>query len=82
MTPEDNAPIVAYLASDEAANINGCTFQVWKGIIHLLNDPTPVRSIYKTVEWTVDELREVMPKTLAKDLINPAPPEPPKEPKS
>ena len=78
-TPEDNAPLLVYLASDEAANINGCTFWVFGNKIHLYSDPIPLKTLYKVGRWTVDELRDIMPKSLAKDLVNPAPPEPPKE---
>ncbi len=79
MKSEENAPLVAWLASDEAANVNGCTFQVFGKVIHLISDPVPVKSIYTSKEWSLDELKEIMPRTLAKDLVNPAPPEPPKE---
>ena len=33
MNPEDVAPMVAYLASDQASNINGQTFLVYGGTI-------------------------------------------------
>jgi NAD(P)-dependent dehydrogenase (short-subunit alcohol dehydrogenase family) len=79
MAPEDNAPLLVYLASDEAANINGCTFWVLGNRIHLYSDPVPVKTIYKAERFTVDDLRALMPKSLAADLVNPAPPAPPKE---
>ncbi len=79
MAPEDNAPLVVYLASDEAANINGATFQIWKGKIHLFTELVPIKTIEKAERWTVAELREAVPQSLVKDYVNPAPPEPPKE---
>ncbi|MFN3974868.1 MAG: SDR family NAD(P)-dependent oxidoreductase [Dehalococcoidia bacterium] len=76
--PEDIAPFVAYLASDFAANINGQVFLVYGDTIALMSQPRLIKTIYKpTGYWTVEELREVLPKTLAKGLVNPAPPQPP-----
>ncbi|GBD11019.1 Putative short-chain type dehydrogenase/reductase [bacterium HR23] len=76
--PEDVAPFVAYLASDFASNINGQIFLVYGDTIALMSQPRLIKTIYKpTGYWTVEELREVLPKTLAKGLVNPAPPQPP-----
>ena len=68
------APIVVYLATDAAANINGCTFGAGGGRISLHTDPVPIKSIFKEGRWTLDELIRVMPTTLAAGLVNPAPP--------
>lgn len=59
--PEDIAPLVVYLASDEAANITGRTFFVRRGEISLCCEPTPIRTIYKDGTWTVDEIAHVLP---------------------
>ncbi|MBI2907286.1 MAG: SDR family oxidoreductase [Chloroflexi bacterium] len=75
--PDDVAPFVVYLAGDEADSINGQLFYVSGGEVSLLCHPTPVKSIYKVGRWTLDELLKIVPATLAKDLINPAPPQPP-----
>ena len=72
--PEDVAPIVVYLCTDAAANINGCTFGARGGQISLHTDPVPIKTIYKDGRWTLDELLTIMPSTLAADLVNPAPP--------
>ncbi len=72
--PEDVAPIVVFLATDSAANINGCIFDSFGGEIALYNHPTPVKSIYKEGRWTLDELLRIIPTTLAVGLVNPAPP--------
>ena len=83
LPPEAISPLVVFLCTDEAANINGCNFGVRGGEIHLYSEPAPIRSIYKNIErdglWTVDELCELIPKSLAAGLVNPAPPQPPKE---
>jgi len=76
--PEDIAPFVVYLATDEAANINGCTFLVTGDQIALYSEPVAMKTIYKAGVWTLDELSAVVPSTLAAGLVNPAPPEPPK----
>lgn len=73
---EDIAPFVVYLASDEAASINGQLFYVSGGEVSLLSQPKPVKSIYKMGRWTFAELVEAVPSTLAKDIVNPAPPQP------
>jgi NAD(P)-dependent dehydrogenase (short-subunit alcohol dehydrogenase family) len=71
--PEDVAPIVAYLATDAAADVNGQTFLVNGGMIARLNDPTPVRTIQKPDRWTPQEIALLFPRTLGMDLVNPAP---------
>jgi NAD(P)-dependent dehydrogenase (short-subunit alcohol dehydrogenase family) len=73
--PEAVSPLVVFLCTDEAANINGCTFNAGGGEIHLMSDPTMMRTIFKAGIWTVDELCKVVPKTLAVGLVNPSPPQ-------
>jgi len=68
LAPEDNAPLVVYLASDHASNVSGCTFLIKKGLIQLYSDPMPVRTIYKPDRWTVTELIDIMPKSLTYGL--------------
>jgi len=76
--PDDIAPFVAYLATDEAANINGCTFFVAGNQISLSSEPVETKVIYKQGPWSVDELVSVVPRTLAAGLVNPSPPQPAK----
>ncbi len=76
--PDDIAPFVVYLATDEAANINGCTFFVAGNQISLSTEPVEAKIIYKQGPWTVDELVSVVPRTLAAGLVNPSPPQPAK----
>lgn len=80
--PEYVPPMVVYLASDAAANINGQVFHIEKGRAAIYSEPIEVRAIYKTVEngmFRVEELEEFVPKTLLTGYVNPAPAEPPKE---
>ncbi len=73
--PDDVAPIVVYLASDDAANVNGQFFLCAGGSISLLSQPRAVKTIFKPdAAWTLDELEEIVPLTLAEGLTNPAPP--------
>jgi len=71
--PEDVAPMVVWLASDEAAHVNGHIFHVTEGLVTLLNEPEEVKSIHKDGKWTVEELVRVVPVTLGFELHNPAP---------
>ena len=71
--PEDIAPMVAWLASSEAAHVNGHVFHVTEGLINLLNEPEPVKTIQKHGKWTVEELARVFPATIGLELHNPAP---------
>jgi len=56
-SPEDIAPLVVYLATDEAQNISGCTFAVRRGEVSLLTEPSPAKTVNNNGNvWTVDEL--------------------------
>ena len=71
--PDDIAPMVVWLASDEAAHVNGHVFHVTEGLVNLLNEPQPVKTIQKQGKWTVEELARVFPTTIGLELYNPAP---------
>ena len=71
--PDDIAPMVTWLASDAAAHVNGHVFHVTEGLVTLLNEPEPVKTINKEGKWTVEELARVVPVTLGFELHNPAP---------
>jgi NAD(P)-dependent dehydrogenase (short-subunit alcohol dehydrogenase family) len=76
MKPEGIAPLVVWLASDEAANVNGRTFFVEKGRVGLYSEPVLEKQLVKPGGWTIDELFMFMPGTMTKDLVNPDPPQP------
>ena len=76
---EDVAPMVTWLASDEAAHVNGHVFHVTEGLVSLMNEPEPVKSISKDGKWTVEDLARVFPPTLGMELFNPAPAQPPSQ---
>ena len=66
--PEEIAPIVCYLATDEAENISGKVFGASRGRIALYTDPEEKKGIYKDGIWTLEELIKLFPKTLGQDL--------------
>ena len=73
LDPDDVAPMVAFLASDEAANVNGQLFLCTGKAYALLSQPRPVSTIYKPGRWTVDELMTTVPSSLMLGVANPAP---------
>lgn len=72
--PEYIAPMVCYLATDGAWNINGQIFNVSGGTVALLNHPTPLRTIWKPGMWTLEELNQFVPAQLMAGMPNPAAP--------
>jgi len=70
--PEFFAALVVYLATDEAANINGRVLRCGGGVVALHAEPYELKGIYKDHKkygpWTLDELTELIPKTIARDL--------------
>jgi NAD(P)-dependent dehydrogenase (short-subunit alcohol dehydrogenase family) len=70
---EDVAPFVTWLASGESSHVNGHVFHVTDGLVTLLNEPGPVRTITRDGRWTVEELVRVFPATIGVELYNPAP---------
>ena len=67
--PEAVAPVVAWLASDEAANVNGQIVHVAGGVLGLMSQPAVARSMTKSGSpWSVEEIAAVFPTTLGVDL--------------
>jgi NAD(P)-dependent dehydrogenase (short-subunit alcohol dehydrogenase family) len=66
--PEEIPPIVLYLATDQAENINGRVFGATRGRIALYSEPQEIRGIYKDGVWTLEELMKLIPRTLARGL--------------
>ena len=77
--PEAVAPMVVWLATDAAKDINGYIFGASGGSIQLYSHPQPIKRIQKMGIWTQNELRGAI-RTLTQDLVNPAPPAPPRPP--
>jgi NAD(P)-dependent dehydrogenase (short-subunit alcohol dehydrogenase family) len=68
LNPEDIAPMVVYLASEQANHINGCIFEVWSGHVGIFQEPPPVANVInKEGPWTVEELIAKVPESLTKN---------------
>jgi hypothetical protein len=66
-----HAPLVVWLASDESANVTGRTFFVSTGRIGLYSEPVEEKIWVKGGGgWTIDEMFQFMPTTLAAGLVN------------
>ena len=68
--PEAIAPLVVWLCTDEAANINGRNFLVAGNQIGLYSEPQVVADIRSDHILTLDELSKLMPAQVTKDLTN------------
>jgi hypothetical protein len=78
MAPDLIAPLVVYLCTDAAANINGRDFIVGGGEVSLMSQPIQERTIYREGGWDLDSLERVFPGAIGRYVTNPKPPEAPK----
>jgi NAD(P)-dependent dehydrogenase (short-subunit alcohol dehydrogenase family) len=73
------APFAAYLASDAAANINGCIFYAEAGKLGIHSRPEIVAEITrdwrKEGRWSFDDIEKLVPGKLLVGYVNPAPPQ-------
>ncbi len=58
MTPDKNAPIAVFLASDAAKDVNGQVFAPLHNEIFLFSSPRPIRSIHRSEGWTPETIAE------------------------
>ena len=73
--PETVPPLLLYLCTDEAANINGQVFYIRGGRIALYSTPKDENPIVKEKGlWTVEELVDLVPKVVLKGYQNPTRP--------
>ncbi len=70
LKPEDIAPLVVWLASEESGNVNGRVFQVQTGKIALYSEPVEEKVVNITGSWTTDDVFKMVP-TITRDLVNP-----------
>lgn len=56
--PEKVAPLVGFLMSDEARDINGCTLRAAGDAIGVVSDPEIVRLGYQDGGWSAEEIAE------------------------
>jgi NAD(P)-dependent dehydrogenase (short-subunit alcohol dehydrogenase family) len=72
--PEYVAPMVVYLCTEQAKDINGQVFGAAGGMITYFSKPQVINTLIKSDGvWTVDELIGIVPGTIAKGLVNPSP---------
>ncbi|MBQ0798087.1 MAG: SDR family NAD(P)-dependent oxidoreductase [Porticoccaceae bacterium] len=77
--PEFVAPMVAYLATDAAEDVNGQIFHVEQGRVSIYCEPVEEKALLKTQDdgmFTVEELIDSIPGSLMVGHPNPAPAEP------
>ncbi len=60
--------VVLYLASDEAADVNGQVIGASRGRVALYSRPKEAKGLYKDGVWTLDELVRRFPSSLGQDL--------------
>ena len=77
--PANNARKAVYLCSEAAGNITGQVIGTSGWQMTLYSPRHVTRSIHKNGRWTLDELDELIPISLAQGLTNPMPGAPPRE---
>lgn len=60
MTPDKIAPVVAFLLSDAASDVNAQIIAVRRNEVMLMSQPRPIRSVHTSDGWTVSKLAETM----------------------
>ena len=69
--PENNAPKMVYLCTEPAGEITGQVFGTFGWNMSLYSPRHVTHSINKVGKWSVKELSNILPISLAKELINP-----------
>jgi NAD(P)-dependent dehydrogenase (short-subunit alcohol dehydrogenase family) len=65
--PEDIAPLVVFLGSEAAGDINGRIFEVWHGHVGIFTEPPEVQdALVKKERWTFEELAKLIPEKLTR----------------
>jgi NAD(P)-dependent dehydrogenase (short-subunit alcohol dehydrogenase family) len=68
--PDRIAPLVVWLCTDKAANVNGRTFWVGNDDVGLWSEPEVIRNMTRPGGWDLDSLDEMAPDHLTPDLTN------------
>ena len=67
---ERNAPKIAYLCTEAAANITGQVIGTFGLPMTIYSPRQVVRTLLKSGDWTLDDLDLIMPNSLTKDLAS------------
>ncbi len=59
MTPDKNAPLAVFLASDAAKDVTGQIFAARHNELFLFSQPRPIRSVHKDGGWTPESVAEI-----------------------
>jgi 3-oxoacyl-[acyl-carrier protein] reductase len=71
MDPGAISALIVYLASDEAQNINGRNFLIWGNELGLYSEPVVESRVFSRSDvWNTDEMFELFPKTIGRQLRN------------
>lgn len=69
MTPEKNAALAVYLASDAAKGVTGQIFSTRMNEIFLFSHTRPVRSVHRDGGWTAETVRDHAMPSLAASFV-------------
>jgi len=69
LTPDKVATVATFLASDDAAEVNGQIFAVRGNEVFLMSQPRPLRSVHRSEGWTPETLRDHLLPTLKPSFI-------------
>ncbi|MGH7055359.1 MAG: SDR family oxidoreductase [Stellaceae bacterium] len=58
MTPDKNAPMAVFLASDAAREVTGQVFGTRLNEIYLFSSPRPIRTLHRAEGWTPEAIAE------------------------
>ncbi|MEH7255120.1 SDR family oxidoreductase, partial [Neobacillus niacini] len=59
MSPAHIAPLVAFLSTDEAADVSGQIFGVRGKEIMIFSQPRPIRSVYNSEGWSIESINNI-----------------------
>ena len=64
--PDNVAPLVVYLSTDQSPHVNGNVFGIRGGSIYLYSNPTTEKTVNKWGNFTMDEMDILFPKMIGK----------------